>query len=69
MLLVVMFLHCVKSVRIRSYSDSYFPVFGLNIDQNNFKYRHFLRSVSVDFGEEFTHKVNGCNFEMLSFTF
>ena len=28
--------HCVKSVRIRSYSCSYFPAFGLNTDQNNF---------------------------------
>ena len=24
-------LHCVKNVRIRSYSGSYFPAFGLNI--------------------------------------
>ena len=27
--------HCVKSVRIRSYSGPYFPAFGLNTDQNN----------------------------------
>ena len=26
----VKFLHCVKSVRIRSYSGPYFPAFGLN---------------------------------------
>ena len=25
--------HCVKSVRIRSYSDPYFPTFGLNTDR------------------------------------
>ena len=25
-------LHCVKSVRIRSYSGLYFPTFGLNTD-------------------------------------
>ena len=36
--------HCVKSVRIRSYSGPYFPTFGLNADQNNIKYGHFLRS-------------------------
>ena len=35
----------VKSVRIRSYSGLYFPAFGLNKDQNNSEYRHFLRSV------------------------
>ena len=27
--------HCVKSVRIRSYSGPHFPAFGLNTDQNN----------------------------------
>ena len=26
-------LHCVKSVRIRSYSSPYFPVFGLNTER------------------------------------
>ena len=51
------YLHCVKSVRIRSYSGPYFPAFGLNspylsgfspnagnTDQNNSEYGHFLRS-------------------------
>ena len=33
--------HCVKSVRIRSYSGPHFPAFGLNISE----YGHFLRSV------------------------
>ena len=37
--------HSVKSVRIRSYSGPYSPAFGLNTDQNNSEYRHFLRSV------------------------
>ena len=37
--------HCVKRVRIRSYSGPYFPVFGLNTDQNNPKYEYFLCSV------------------------
>ena len=32
--------HCVKSVRIRSYSGPYFLTFGMN----NTKYGHFLRS-------------------------
>ena len=27
--------HCVKSVRIRSYSGPHFLTFGLNTDQNN----------------------------------
>ena len=52
--------HCVKSVRIRSYSGPYFPAFRLktdilcispysvrmqeNTDQNNFEYGHFSRS-------------------------
>ena len=36
--------HCVKSVRIRSYSGPYFSVFGLNTDQYNSEYEHFLRS-------------------------
>ena len=53
--------HCVKSVRIRSYSSPHFPAFGLNTEtysgslhiqfnagkcgQNNSEYGHFLRSV------------------------
>ena len=53
--------HCVKSVRIRSYSGPYFPAFGLNAerspysvqmqektDQNNSEYRgHFSRRILV----------------------
>ena len=38
--------HCVKNIRIRSYSDPYFPAVGLNTDQNNSKYGHFSRSAS-----------------------
>ena len=34
--------HCVRSVRIRSSSGPYFPAFGLNTDQNNYEYGHFL---------------------------
>ena len=51
--------HCVKSVRIRSYSGPHFPAFGLNTqysvrmrenaDQNNSEYRHCLRSVYITF--------------------
>ena len=33
-----------KSVRIWSYSGPYFPASGVNTDQNNSKYEHFLRS-------------------------
>ena len=36
--------HCVKSVRIRSYSGPYFPAFGLNTDQTNSEYGVFSRS-------------------------
>ena len=51
--------HCVKNVRIRSFSGPYFPAFGLNTarytspyaiqmrentDQKNSEYRHFSRS-------------------------
>ena len=37
-------MHCVKSVRIRSYSGPYFHAFTLNTDQNNSEYGHFSRS-------------------------
>ena len=30
--------HCVKSVRILSFSGLYFPAFGLNTDQKNSEY-------------------------------
>ena len=40
-------IHCVKTVRIRSYSGPYFPAFGLNTDQNNSEYGHFSRSDGV----------------------
>ena len=36
--------HCIKSVRIRSYSGQYFSAFGLN----NSEYEHFLHSVPPD---------------------
>ena len=36
--------HCVKSVRIRSYSGPYSVRMRENTDQNNSKYGHFLRS-------------------------
>ena len=36
--------HFVKSVRIRSYSGQIFPAFGLDMDQKNSKYGHFLCS-------------------------
>ena len=39
-------LHCVKSIRIWSYSGPHFRTFGLNTDQNNSKYGHFLRSAT-----------------------
>ena len=51
------YLHCVKSVRFRSFSGPYYPAFGLNsispysvrmrenTDQKTSEYEHFLRSV------------------------
>ena len=41
-------IHCVKSVRIWSYSGPYFPAFELreNMDQNNSEYGHFSRGDS-----------------------
>ena len=39
----------MKSVRICSYSGPHFPAFGLNTDQNNSVYGHFLRSVFCGF--------------------
>ena len=37
-------IHCVKRVRIRSFSGPYFPAFGPNTDQKNSEYGHFSRS-------------------------
>ena len=39
--------HCVKSVRIRSFSGLYFSASGLNTDQKKSEYGHFLRSASL----------------------
>ena len=53
---IVAQVHCLKSVLIRSFSGSYFPVFGLNTErygvrenaeQNNSEYENFLRSSSA----------------------
>ena len=38
----------LKIVRIRNYSGPYFSAFGLNTDQNNSEYEHFLRSESIN---------------------
>ena len=37
-------MHCVKSVRIRSYFGTYSGRIPENTDQNNSKYGHFSRS-------------------------
>ena len=36
--------YCAKSVCVRIHSGPHFSIFGLNTDQNNSKYRLFLRS-------------------------
>ena len=38
--------HFVESLRISSYSGPYFLAFGLNTDQHNYEYGHFLRGNS-----------------------
>ena len=35
------YMHCLKSVRIWSFSRQYFPAFRLNTDQKSFEYEHF----------------------------
>ena len=40
-------MHCVKSVRIRSYSGPYSVWMRKNTDQNNSEYGNFLRSDDV----------------------
>ena len=37
-------LHCMKSVRILSFSGPHFPAFALNADQKNSEYGHYLGS-------------------------
>ena len=39
--------HCMKSVRIRSFSGPYFLSFGHNTNQKNSEYGHFSRSVNL----------------------
>ena len=43
-------LHCVKCVRIRSFSCPYFPAFGLNMERNS---GHFSRSVTLRIGKTY----------------
>ena len=43
----LIYLHCVKSVHIWSFSGSYFPTFGLNTDQKNSEYGHFYAVLYV----------------------
>ena len=43
--------HCVKSVRIRSYSGLYSVRMRENMDENNSKYRHLSRSANGEFPE------------------
>ena len=44
----------MKSVHIQTYSGPHFSTFGLNTDQNNSEYGHFLRSVLV--GEYYSNE-------------
>ena len=38
-LATLIILHCMKSVRIQSYSDPHFPAFGLNTERYSERYR------------------------------
>ena len=49
--------HCVKSVRIRSYSGPYSVQMRKNTDQNNSEYGHFSRSGSVKWLPPFYQKL------------
>ena len=42
-------IHCVKSVRIRSYSGPYFPAFGLNTERYGVKMRNKIISKTDTF--------------------
>ena len=48
MLVLMSVVHCLKSVRIQSYSGPHFPAFGLNTNQNNSEHGHFSRSGAHD---------------------
>ena len=54
--------HCVKSVRIRSFSGPYFPAFGLNMDryrvslQNSVRMRENTDRKNSEYGH-FSHSV------------
>ena len=57
-------IHCVKSVRIQSFSDPYFLAFGLNTKgygenthQKNCKYGHFSRSDNHKLRKNFVKKI------------
>ena len=44
-------IHCMKIFRIRNFSGQYFPAFGLNTDEKNAEYGHFLHGDMM-----YTHK-------------
>ena len=51
--------HSLKSVRIRSFSGSFFPVLGMSTDQRNSEYGHFtaLGVGTVYFRKHFSYSV------------
>ena len=54
---------CAKGFRIWSYSSPYFPAFGLNADQNNSEYGHFLRSATYLWGLGFWNRFPSLHLE------
>ena len=40
--IIYIYVHCVKSLGVWSYSGPYFPAFGFNTDLNNSEYEHVL---------------------------
>ena len=50
------FFHCVKSVRIWSFSGPYFPMLGLSTYQKNSEYEQFSRNVNQY--DQYTYQKN-----------
>ena len=62
--------HCVKSVRVRSFSGRFFPAFGLNTERNVFKpSARKYRPEKLQIGTLFTqwYRLNSVDFHFLCF--
>ena len=59
-------LHCVKSVRILSYSGPYSVRMQENVDQNNCEYGHFSHSATVEYSDLLRRSCLWCSTKKLS---